>query len=180
MAETAKKIQIRKARESDIPAIRHIMDLAIRELQKAYLSSSQIEASFQSMGLDSQLIEDGTYFCALAQKAIIGCGGWSFRATRYGGNHSAGRDTRKLDPNSEPARIRAMYTHPDHTRRGIGRQILRASENAARADGFKTMEMVATLAGERLYSNCGYQVESRWFDKTGLVDVPVLTMVKTL
>ena len=45
-----------------------------------------------------------------------------------------------------------MYTDPDYVRRGIGRMVLAANEAAARAAGFKRAELMATLAGEPLYS----------------------------
>lgn len=156
------------------------MTLSINKLQTDYLSAEQISASHAAMGLDTQLIEDGTYFCILEDKRIIGCGGWSFRRTLYGGNHSAGRNGARLNPSSDRARIRAMYTHPEHIRRGIGRLILKTSEEAARAYGFSALEMAATLAGEAFYKRCGYHVESRWQDERGAVPIPLLTMVKNL
>ncbi|HAU22691.1 MAG TPA: GNAT family N-acetyltransferase, partial [Erythrobacter sp.] len=113
-------IEIRLATPQDVPAISELMELAIAELQKGFLTPEQLESSRAGMGLDLQLIEDGTYFCVEEDGTLIGCGGWSRRATLYGGNHSAGRDPRLLDPATERARIRAMYTHPDHTRKGIG------------------------------------------------------------
>jgi GNAT superfamily N-acetyltransferase len=132
------------------------------------------------MGLDLQLIDDGTYFCVEEDGVLVGCGGWSRRATLYGGNHSAGRDPRLLDPASERARIRAMYTHPGHTRKGIGRLILDTAENAARAEGFKAIEMAATMSGKPLYTACGYRIESEWLDENGAVPVPLATMWKRL
>jgi GNAT superfamily N-acetyltransferase len=132
------------------------------------------------MGLDTQLIEDGTYYCVFDGDLLVGCGGWSYRATLYGGNHSVGRDAALLDPQKDRAKIRAMYTHPDHTRRGIARMIIGASETAAAARGFRALEMAATKAGEPFYLRCGYAVESLWEDKNGAVPVPLLTMVKSL
>lgn len=132
------------------------------------------------MGLDILLIEDGTYFFVEDGGELAGCGGWSRRATLYGGNHSAGRDPRLLDPVNERARIRAMYTHPAHTRKGIGRMILDAGEEAARAEGFRAMEMAATMEGKPFYERCGYVVESEWFDTNGAVPVPLTTMTKQL
>jgi GNAT superfamily N-acetyltransferase len=173
-------IRIRTATQEDAPAIAALMELAIAELQKGFLSPEQIASSRAGMGLDLQLIEDGTYFCVEEDCELIGCGGWSRRATLYGGNHSAGRDPRLLDPATERARIRAMYTHPGHTRKGIGRLILETAEAAARAEGFKALEMAATMSGKPLYFACGYQVESEWFDKNGAVPVPLATMWKQL
>jgi len=168
------------ARERDAEPIKTLMNLAISELQKPYLTPAQIEASFLAMGLDTQLIADQTYFCIWDSDVLVGCGGWSRRATLYGGNHTAGRDAGLLNPKTDRARIRAMYTHPDHTRRGIGRMIIEAAENAARKEGFKALEMAATLAGRDFYLRCGYSIESEWDDTNGPVPVPLLTMVKIL
>ena len=173
-------IEIRLAKPQDVPAISELMELAIAELQKGFLTPEQVESSRAGMGLDLQLIEDGTYFCVEEDGILVGCGGWSRRATLYGGNHSAGRDPRLLDPATERARIRAMYTHPNHTRKGIGRLILDTAEDAARAEGFKELEMAATMSGKPLYLACGYQVESEWFDENGAVPVPLATMWKAL
>ena len=173
-------ITIRVAHADDADAIAALMDLAIAELQKGFLTPEQIEASRAGMGLDRQLIDDGTYFCVEEEGVLVGCGGWSRRATLYGGNHSAGRDARLLDPATERARIRAMYTHPAHTRKGVGRLILQTAEDAARAEGFGALEMAATQAGRPLYLACGYAVQREWFDTNGAVPVPLATMWKRL
>ena len=172
----------RLARSSDIPAIAALMARAIAQLQDAFLSPVQIAASAESMGLDTQLIDDGTYFVIEDERVLVGCGGWSRRATLYGGNHSTDlRDDRLLDPASEPARIRAMYTDPNHVRRGIGRLILALCEEAAREAGFARLEMMATAAGEPLYLACGYHVIERAerLSPTG-VAVPGAVMGKLL
>lgn len=173
-------LEIRKAQFLDVPNIKTLMARAISELQTGYLTSDQISASHQSMGLDTQLIEDQTYYCVMDGDLLVGCGGWSFRATLYGGNHSAGRSAKRLNPTKDRARIRAMYTDPDHTRRGIGKLILVTAEAEAKIAGFSNLEMAATLAGEPFYTKCGYSVESRWVDENGPVAVPLLTMVKSL
>ncbi|SDA32178.1 GNAT family N-acetyltransferase [Sphingomonas sp. NFR15] len=152
----------RLATTDDIPAIAALMERAIAALQSDFLTAEQVAASRLSMGLDTQLVEDGTYFVVMAGDRLAGCGGWSFRATLYGGNHSVSlRDGSTLDPATDAARIRAMYTDPDFARRGIGRMILRICENAARDAGFSRAEMMATLAGEPLYRACGYAVIER-------------------
>ncbi|MEL6686924.1 MAG: GNAT family N-acetyltransferase [Pseudomonadota bacterium] len=170
---------IRLATLQDVETIIDLQQQAISILQKGYLDPDQIEASRLSMGLDTQLIEDRTYFCVIEGDTIIGCGGWSFRETLYGNNDSQGRNARLLDPKTERARIRAMYTHPDHTKKGVGRMILEASEAAAKKAGFKSLEMAATEAGRPFYLKCGYTVEKSFFDEKGRVPVPLYTMVKT-
>ena len=152
----------RLATSADTLAIAALMDRAIAELQRPFLTPAQIAASRLSMGLDTQLIADGTYFAIMDGDELVGCGGWSKRATLYGGNHSAElRDDRLLDPAHEPARSRAMYTDPAHVRRGIGRLILALCEASARAAGFGRLELMATAAGEPLYAACGYHVIER-------------------
>lgn len=172
---------IRLASAADASAIAGLMERAIAELQKGFLDEAQIAASRRSMGLDTTLIADGTYYCVEVGDALAGCGGWSRRATLYGGNHSEARDDRLLDPAREAAKIRAMYTDPAFVRRGIGRLILDTCEAAARAEGFRQLEMMATAAGEPLYAACGYRVVRR-VDRMASegVAVPGAVMAKDL
>jgi GNAT superfamily N-acetyltransferase len=156
------------------------MDAAISELQKPFLAERQITASRTIMGLDTQLIVDGTYFIVEEDGALAGCGGWSRRATLYGSDQSPGRSAALLDPRRDAARLRAMYTHPDHVRKGVGRTIVGLCERAARSDGFTVTELMATLAGEPLYRACGYDVVEHVAEGTGVVTVPLLRMRKAL
>lgn len=173
-------IAIRLATESDLPVLRAIMDRAIGELQRTFLSPEQVTASRAVMGLDTQLVRDGTYFMAEIADAPAGCGGWSARATLYGGDHSAGRDARLLDPAHEPARVRAMYTDPAFARQGIGRAIIAACEDAAQATGFAVTELMATLSGEPLYRAVGYALVERVIDDVDGISVPLIRMRKQL
>jgi GNAT superfamily N-acetyltransferase len=170
----------RLAHREDLESLRQLMDEAIGELQKPFLTKEQIASSRTIMGLDSQLIDDGTYFVIEQDGKIAGCGGWSRRATLYGGDRSPGRDAALLDPARDAARVRAMYTHPDFTRRGVGRLILSLCESAALTEGFKTVELMATMAGEPLYRACGYQPGERLADERGGAPVPLMRMRKTL
>jgi GNAT superfamily N-acetyltransferase len=177
----APPLSIRLADEADLAALRAIMDRAIGELMNAFLTPEQVAASFAVMGLDTQLIADRTYFVVEAGGEIAGCGGWSRRATLFGGDHSAGRDAALLDPAKDPARVRAMYTHPAFARRGVGRMIMDACEAAAAAEGFGACELAATLAGEPLYRACGYHQIDRFTAPTPQgVDVPLVRMGKRL
>ncbi|MEE4361151.1 MAG: GNAT family N-acetyltransferase [Pseudomonadales bacterium] len=151
----------RFARREDVARIEALMAAAIAENMRPFLSAAEIEAARETMGVDRTLIEDGTYFVVETRRAgqtvLVGCGGWGRRRTLYGGDASASRDDALSDPAREPARIRAMYTHPQWVRRGIGSRLLTLGEEAARAAGFRTIELGATLAGEPLYRARGYR-----------------------
>lgn len=170
----------RLARRSDLDALRRLAEAATYELQAPYLDIRQIEASAALMGIDTQLIDDGTYVVVEADGELAGCGGWGRRATLYGGDATPGRDAALLDPAVDAARIRAMYTHPSHTRKGVGRLILAVCEEAAAREGFTRAELMATLAGEPLYSACGYDILERVEDTRGGVPVPLVRMGKAL
>jgi GNAT superfamily N-acetyltransferase len=172
----------RLATRADLLALEALMTAAIRGLIGPLLNPAQLEASFEIMGVDSGLIDDGTYFVvAHPDRRLIGCGGWSARATLFGGDHSAGRDASLLDPATAPARIRAMYTHPEFARRGIGRWVLTLCEDAARTAGFKRAALVATVAGEPLYRAAGYELDRRIAVPTARgTTVPCAEMSKAL
>ena len=156
------------------------MAASIAELQRGFLTPAQIEASHTIMGLDRQLIADGTYFVVEQDGAVAGCGGWSRRATLYGGDHSPGRDAALLDPARDAARVRAMYTHPAFARRGVGRLILDLCEAAARAEGFSRLELMATLSGRPLYARAGYAEIEAILDDRGGEPVPLVRMGKAI
>jgi len=172
----------RIARFEDLPALNALMTRAIEQLQDDFLTPEQVRASHKVMGLDSQLVKDGTYLLIEEDGRIAGCGGWSWRATLYGGDESVvAREPAPLDPAKDAAKVRAMYTDPDFARRGIGRMVLDLCEDAARAAGFARVELMGTMAGVPLYEACGYQpveaIESAAIDG---VRVPLLRMEKRL
>ncbi|KSB91203.1 acetyltransferase [Caulobacter vibrioides] len=174
-------LTLRLARPEDIPALTVLMNAAIAELLTPFLPPEGVKASFEVMGLDSQLIADGAYFVVEDGGEIAGCGGWSRRATLFGGDHSAGRDAALLDPSRDAARVRAMYTHPDHVRKGVGRMILAACEQAASGEGFTRVEMAATMGGVPLYEACGYTLIEPFTAPTSKgYDVPLARMGKAL
>jgi GNAT superfamily N-acetyltransferase len=127
----------------------------------------QIEGALRgAFGVDTQLIDDGTYFVATSGERLVGCGGWSYRRTLFGGDARAGRDAAPLDPRVDAAKIRAFFVDPEHARQGIGRALLERCELEARAHGFLRLELMGTLPGVRLYEAFGYQ-------RGALVEYPV-------
>jgi GNAT superfamily N-acetyltransferase len=155
----------RLATPADVPGIAKLMRVSILENMKPFLSSAEIEAAQETMGVDWTLIKDQTYFVIetveRAQKVMVGCGGWGKRRTLYGGDHSVGRDDSLSDPAIHAARIRAMYTHPSWIRSGVGTLLLELGEAAARSAEFKTIELGSTIAGEPFYLARGYKEVGR-------------------
>jgi len=172
----------RIARPEDLAALRDVMRRSIENLQDDFLTPEQVAASHKVMGLDAQLVTDGTYFIVESSGSIAGCGGWSWRSTLYGGDESVvAREPQALDPATEPARIRAMYTNPDFVRRGVGRLVLELCEEAARSAGFKAATMMATMAGVPLYRACGYvEAEPPITANIDGIEVPLVRMEKRL
>lgn len=180
-AQTRHAFSTRWASRADLPALERLMQRSIDALQTGFLSARQIAASHAIMGLDTQLIDDGTYLIAERAGVIAGCGGWSNRATLYGGDHSTAlRDPGLLDPARDPAKIRAMYTDPDFARQGVGRLILSGCEAAAAQHGFAAVELMATLSGEPLYTAAGYAPVERVEAIADGVAIPLVRMRKAL
>lgn len=145
-------------------AIKKLIAESARYLSRDHYDDAQIDAAIATVfGVDTDLIEDGTYFVAESSGVLVGCGGWSRRKTLFGGDQFATRDAGYLDPESEPAKIRAFFIHPDHARKGIARAILTRCEDEARAYGFHALELMATLPGIAFYKSCGF-VEQGTFD----------------
>jgi GNAT superfamily N-acetyltransferase len=150
-------IVLRKATRDDIPRLETLIARSARGLSTGDYRPSQIEGALRgAFGVDTQLLADQTYFVAEEDGRFVGCGGWSFRSTLFGGDARTGRDSSMLDPRAQPAKIRAFFVDPTDARRGIGTLLLERCENEARDHGFLQVELMATLPGVKLYAARGY------------------------
>jgi GNAT superfamily N-acetyltransferase len=163
-------------------AIKQLIAESARHLSRQHYNDTQIEAAIATVfGVDTDLIEDGTYLVAEESGTLVGCGGWSRRKTLFGGDQYSSRDKSYLDPVSEPAKIRAFFIHPDHARKGIARAILTRCEEEARAHGFKALELMATLPGIEFYKSCGFSEQGNFdLDLTDGVKLELVPMRKDL
>jgi GNAT superfamily N-acetyltransferase len=118
---------------------------------------SQVEGALRgAFGVDTQLLADQTYFVVEEDGRPVGCGGWSYRSTLFGGDARPGRDASMLDPRTQAAKIRAFFVDPLHARRGIGTLLLERCEQEARDRGYSQVELMATLPGVKLYAARGF------------------------
>lgn len=149
--------QIRPATLADRSTLEALIARSARDLGKGDYTPEQIEGALRgAFGVDTQLIHDGTYFVVESAAQLVGCGGWSYRRTLFGGDARAQRDAGELDPQQDAAKIRAFFIDPAHARQGIGQALLERCEFEARARGFSRFELMATLPGVRLYAARGY------------------------
>ena len=148
---------LRLAMLADIPALQELVTRSVRGLSTADYSAAQIASALTHvLGVDSQLVADGTYYVIEDDTRIVAAGGWSARQTLYGGDQHKGGADLTIDPATASARIRAFFVHPDWARRGLARQIYNACEAAARERGFQRFELVATMPGVPLYRALGF------------------------
>jgi len=151
-------ITARPAALHDIPMLNDLIACSVRGLSKGYYTKNQIESAIKYIfGVDTQLVNDGTYFIAEMEGTIAGCGGWSKRNTLYGGDQHKETEDPLLNPVQDAARIRAFFVHPGYARRGIGQHLINVCETAAKSNGFTRFELGATLPGVPLYTAMGYE-----------------------
>jgi len=175
-------LEYRKATLADAETIKAIIALSVNGLGSGHYNETQRRAALASaFGLDTELINDQTYFVVESRSEIVGCGGWSRRKTLFGGDDQPGRQSELLDPGFDCARIRAFFVRPDWARRGIGRRLLAICEAEARAQGFRSVALMATLPGHALYLACGYIGNERVeFKLPGDVGIHFIPMTKSL
>ena len=154
----ADHVTLRLAGPGDAAGVEALMKESGAALFPAYYDDHQTASAVRYVAqADPLLLSDGTYFVLEAGGELVGCGGWSRRDRLYTGSGDFEDDGRLLDPATEPAKVRAMFTRGDWTRRGLGRRILEACEAAARAEGFRELSLLATLPGVPLYRACGFE-----------------------
>lgn len=155
-------LRIRAALPSDVESLEALIRESVLGLSGGDYSPEQLESALRHVfGIDTRLIEDGTYFVVETRGLPVACGGWSRRRTLFGGDRYADRSDDRLDPATEAARIRAFFVHPDWARKGVGRMLLEECKRAAAASGFHRLELMATLTGIAFYEREGFSLLER-------------------
>jgi GNAT superfamily N-acetyltransferase len=154
--------QLRQARHEDVATLQPLIERSVRLLGAEWYSADQIASALRFMfGVDTQLIDDGTYYVVEHSGRIVASGGWSGRRTLFGGDQWKHGADAPLDPATEAARIRAFFVDPASARRGLGRLLFDRCHSDARATGFQRLELMATLPGEPLYRALGFAADER-------------------
>jgi GNAT superfamily N-acetyltransferase len=154
--------RVRRATPADVPALQALIESSARGLSAGFYTPDEIDAAVAHVfGVDSQLVADGTYYVIDGDDGPAAAGGWSARRTLYGGDQMKDAEDPRLDPATEPARIRAFFVHPAWARRGLARALYAECAGAAWAAGFRDFELMATLPGEPFYRALGFEVVER-------------------
>lgn len=167
---------------ADVPALQKLIATSVRELSVGFYSLAQIEAAITAVfGVDTQLITDGTYYLIDSPDGPVAIGGWSYRRTLYGGDQMKAAEDPRLDPRTEPARIRAFFVRPDRARRGLARRLYDECARAAGVAGFRRLELMATLPGESLYIALGFApVERIAIPVAPGIELPLVRMARDI
>ena len=173
---------IRVARIDELQTLENLIPDSVRTLSQEFYSEAQIEGGIREIfGVDTQLIHDGTYYVVEVDGHIAACGGWSKRKTTYGADKMKQEEDNLLDPQKDPARVRAFFVHPDWARRGIGKGLLERCVKDAKTAGFTSAFLVATLPGEQLYKRYGFEVIRRYnHNLSSGLNFPIVDMKKKL
>lgn len=173
---------LRVAAMADVPALQALIATSVRGLSTGFYSTAQIEAAITAVfGVDTQLIADRTYHVISDASGPVAAGGWSLRRTLYGGDQLKGVEDPKLNPQTDPARIRAFFVHPAHARRGLARRLYDECARAAHAAGFRGFELMSTLPGEPLYAALGFSaVERTAVPLASGVELPLIRMARRI
>ncbi len=177
------KFKFKRARISDSTNLERLIIKSSTEINNSYYSDKEIVAALGTVWtVDKQLINDETYWVAEnGDGKIIGCGGWSKRKILYGKEATINSDTQELIPGIDPAKIRAFFVHPKYVRNGIGRKLLKICEKEAKKAGYKSLELVATLSGEKLYETVGFsEIKRQKIESKKGVYSETVTMFKNL
>lgn len=173
---------LRLATEADVQALSALITRSARELQSEFYSEDVLDVAIgTAFGLDPMLLADGTYFLIERDGLAVACGGWSFRDKTFGAAGHLAHAIAPMQPGRDRARIRAFFVHPDYARQGLGSRLLAACEAAAAKAGFLEAEMMATLAGEKLYSRHGWAIDRLHVETLpGGRELPMYRMIKRL
>lgn len=173
---------LRPARVDDVPRMEALIALSGIALSAGYYTPAQAQAVTKYVfGVDSQLLEDGTYFIVERDGEAVACGGWSKRATLFGADRTKTGPDRLLDPATEAGRIRAFFVAPSAARQGLGRMLMEHCQREAAAAGFRTLELAATMPGVPLYLASGFEVTEPFeIALPGGVAVPLARMRKRI
>jgi GNAT superfamily N-acetyltransferase len=170
--------QLRIAVAADIPELERLIERSGIALSAGFYTEAQAAAVTRHVfGVDTQLIDDGSYYLIEQDGVTVACGGWSARRTLFGADRTKTGPDPRLDPATEPARIRAFFVDPALARRGLGRRLIEHCTAAAVAAGFRSLELAATMPGVPLYLASGFAIVDEFtITLPGEVIVPLARM----
>lgn len=148
-----KKLQLKVADKTDIPALRKLVNVAYKELSDMGLNYT---ATYQDEITTLERVSKGRAFIILEDKEIIGT--ILFSAL----NHKTGRKT---------AYVGQFAVDPRYKKMGLGSYLMDHCENLAKEEGFEGIQLDTAIPATHLvrwYQNRGYEIVEtvHWEGKT--------------
>jgi N-acetylglutamate synthase-like GNAT family acetyltransferase len=159
---------IRAATLADEPAVSAILAASYSTLLAPHYAKDVLDRTLPYMNKASpKLLGCGTYYVAEnGQGDLIGCGGWT--PERPG----------TVDIIPGEAYVRHFGTHPDWTRKGVGRAIMDRCCTEAATQGVTRLHCYVTLPAERFYQALGFKtIEPMDFQMRKDVVLPSVLML---
>lgn len=153
----AEALTVRTATPGDTDAISRVLTASYGQLMTTAYDAATLRAALPLIGsANPALLSGGTYYVALLDDRVVGCGGWTLARP--------GAPEAPADPSH--AHIRHFATDPAWVRRGIARALIDRCIADAEAAGVATFEAYATLVAEDFYRSAGFETVER-------IDVPL-------
>lgn len=147
-------VVMRVAEDADLDALRRLLKAVITHMP--YTPAQQQRLFSLSFNALRMLTPLGTVYVAQVAEQVIGSAGWNIGPL----NHDLLKMISFTVPENS-ALVYSMYVHPTYAARGIGKQILKTCELAARRVGAHRVILATTPAGEGLPLSNHYREMAR-------------------
>ena len=154
---TSMSITLRRALRADIPLLAALIERSAHGLSARTTPKSQVAGALRgAFGVDTQLVDDGTYFVAEEDGVLADAAAGAFARRSSAAMRAPIATPRCSIRVPMPPRFAHFSWSPSKARRGVGSLLLERCESEARERGFSRVELMATLPGVRLYAARGY------------------------
>ena len=139
---------IRDAKPADAAAILETLRAAILGLTDGFYSSEIIE-EWAAGNVSPERVDGLARAIANGEELVVVAADSSDQVLGFGSIVPANNE------------LRAVYVHPKHGRKGVGRAILRRLEELARSTGMTELQIDASINAESFYEANGFIAETR-------------------
>lgn len=156
---------LRPIREADLDAVRRLQADSFAALAGDIHSPAQIAAHvamIMAPDYAGDLLSNNILVAEAPDGALVATAGWC-----------------RVADDDATARLRKVFVAPDRAGQGLGRRMVEAAEESARAAGFRRFRVRANANAEAFYARLGYSpVRHEEMPTAAGVALPTVIMVK--